>query len=570
MKICLAIGIGRPQGLDPLRGAYAAAQGIGEWGRLNGYRTVTLTDETGPVTVADLCAALLPLLKDTSEELDRVVVSFAGHGVIRDVGEEYWLLSHWNDGTSEAIDVERFKRRLRTYQLKQLSIVGDACRSPIGRQELDLRGSPILPLGPLTSPLIQIDTILAAQAGDPGYAVNNDCFLSAVVRHSLWGRFPEAVEDTPAGRVVKTDGLMHSVETNLVALAANYNRNQYPECVGAFRRPQDEVYTYLDKVVAPPLPPLPRPDAGSSLPSTKGLNRGSGAYYEGTSVPDHVAKFASRLRRDAKQGAWMGAAAVVVPDEPVTGIALSSRASIPKRAGHGWTVSQDLDGSPFLAELASGLWVGAAIYRGRACVLSMGPHGTESLLYVSSTPEHDGLSRVQPLAINAIAELSAGSLGPDQALDFATMLRWGKHDDPTLGVLAAYMYARASDLDSVRGLAWWYVHYRQPIPFDVAMLAEVALEDTGTELVAQIPPVQGRKPRTVLEERNASLLEDRPGCVGRVAGTFPWMRQGWRLLDSAEPLLRPMSEYASELRPAPFTTLTASAGQALAERIRKG
>jgi hypothetical protein len=59
-----------------------------------------------------------------------------------------------------------------------------------------------------------------------------------------------------------------------------------------------------------------------------------------------------------------------------------------------------------------------------------------------------------------------------------------------------------------------------------------------------------------------------------VAGGFPWLRQGWALLDAVSlPVHGGLIELAQTrgiLRPFPFTTLAPDAGYRLAELITSG
>lgn len=61
-----------------------------------------------------------------------------------------------------------------------------------------------------------------------------------------------------------------------------------------------------------------------------------------------------------------------------------------------------------------------------------------------------------------------------------------------------------------------------------------------------------------------------PRATGIVAGAFPWLREGWALLDSeGESGLYPadLARIAVEILPAPFTTLTRAGGAQLARLL---
>jgi len=56
-----------------------------------------------------------------------------------------------------------------------------------------------------------------------------------------------------------------------------------------------------------------------------------------------------------------------------------------------------------------------------------------------------------------------------------------------------------------------------------------------------------------------------------VAGGFPWLRQGWGLLEATTLPFQPqLAAFRTDLTPAPFTTLRQQGGLRLASLIRQG
>ena len=225
--------------------------------------------------------------------------------------------------------------------------------------------------------------------------------------------------------------------------------------------------------------------------------------------------------------------------------------------------------SPLLVQLADGRWTGAAAMPRLIATFSLGADGVVSLIYrpVGWQAGGDKTERV-------IAALRTGALRTEDALDVAAGLRDGKMEDPVLGVLAAYLYDSIGDVDSIRRMAFFYAHFGQAVPFDVAMLARLGAERApdGT-IVAQIPAVRARPPASDAEEQRRGNSVATPARPAPVAGLFPWLRQGWALLEEEDPsplFLTGLPDLQSGLARAPFTTLDAEHGQRLKSLVFPG
>ena len=120
-------------------------------------------------------------------------------------------------------------------------------------------------------------------------------------------------------------------------------------------------------------------------------------------------------------------------------------------------------------------------------------------------------------------------------------------------------------------MAFFYLQHDQPIPYDIALLAQLEGEKRDDGLLwATVPAVPAREPRT---EKESGLgwthlaTEERAGVVG---GFWPWLRQGWSLLDDpaddGSTLVLPgLSEAAGDLTPARFTTFHHAGARRLAD-----
>jgi hypothetical protein len=91
----------------------------------------------------------------------------------------------------------------------------------------------------------------------------------------------------------------------------------------------------------------------------------------------------------------------------------------------------------------------------------------------------------------------------------------------------------------------------------------------GPWLIAEIPAVPEREARNETEAKYNFTRQATPGGRVPVAGGFPWLRQGWPLVEDRREF-RNLAPFADKLRPSVFTTLNPRRGRELAELIRRG
>jgi hypothetical protein len=171
---------------------------------------------------------------------------------------------------------------------------------------------------------------------------------------------------------------------------------------------------------------------------------------------------------------------------------------------------------------------------------------------------------------DAIGRLERGAILAEEATDLAVELRHGKHADPVRGVISAYLYDSIGDVESIRRMAYYYIQHGQAIPYDIALLAQLKGERRNDTLLwATVPAVPSRQPRTEQESRVGWTYSATREATGVVGGFWPWLRQGWALLDEpaadGSTLVLPgLIEVAAELTSARFTTLVHDGGRRLA------
>lgn len=601
MKLFLAIAVGNPEGnLGRIPGAHRAARDLSAWARQNGYHVLEATDEVQPVSVATIASLLTPVLQSPANDFERIIVAFAGHGVSRDAADEFWLLSQWKSGATEAIEVGPFRQRLRTYQPRQITLIGDACRTLPTSEARNLRGSPIIPTGPYPPRTVHIDQALATEFGDPAYATpasaaDQYCFLSYVAALALWGEYPEARDGDGPEQVVTSQSLMNAIETHVSRIAETYNKTQSAECNSGFRAP-DNVYTRLGQHgVAPSPPSLPPPTpvdpAGPIRPpndtaeALRVRERGrwlkfmepalnidlehplSGHFRNRTQLVEVLAAL------DNGEEGRIG----VVGDDVVRIQLASARPLIRSTARPLWSPLQgQADADLALVELAtSGAFAVAPLLRDMGVVLSISDDpnlGVAGMRFFPmgrmriATPDIVATAR---LLDEALARLNSGTLQTADVYDISAVLRRGKHDDPVLGVIAAHLYAGRGDIASIRDLAWWFASGMQPVPFDIALLADAEISGPPGDYRIHLPPLERRQPRTDEERRRPHLFDARDAATGVIGGAAPMLRQGWSLLAAGPPAFRPLAAFANDLLPAPFSTLRAEAGARFLNFIRQ-
>jgi hypothetical protein len=267
-RIAIAISVANSVRGRFLGGATNGAKDFLAWAGACGYETTLVSDEETPVTMTTLRSALETALAATADpSIFRVIIYFAGHGVIREAEEGLWLLSDWKEEL-RAVAVEILKRRLAKYGAQQVTIISDACRSlPSSIEVMDLVADAVLKSGPCApNPLMAVDKFIAAQDGAAAFMLPGDdpqddrCLFTGVLLEGLWGQHSDAFSKIEAGKV--TSGSLGTYLTIEGARRArDYGLTLNPNVTPTF--PEGENY-YYDKVAGPAAPalrPWPSPDS---------------------------------------------------------------------------------------------------------------------------------------------------------------------------------------------------------------------------------------------------------------------------------------------------------------------
>jgi len=635
---CLAIGISDAPPLEFLQGAANGAKAFAKWARSLQIQTEVLTDEEEPVGFDEVDDALTRLLADR-QRISRLFIYFAGHGLMRDAGEDLWLLSRWLDD-QRAIAVTPLRRRLERYAIDQVTIIGDACRSLANSADsADLVADPVLGRGPFDPEIPTVDILNASSTFHAAYMVpgqnaeDDRCIFSGVLEEALSGARGEAFE--PTRGCVTSGSLAKFLKSEVPIRAAQYQVELRPHITAGFL-PPDDVYVATKPATAPTLKPWPRTAVAgamntSNVATTRGAKRGWSTrtskeaassrdiMFERFERPEDLnleklAKVAYRewrasvlVRRESKtfspkdfereltrrtqefeasygqegtrpthyeSGAGFSIAGSVAKYVTLGRFA-SATTETEQNVGTWWKIAPIppfgagetlVAPLPLLVELANGFWAGAAALPQFIGTFSVDESGVASLIYRRTYNPSSGRG-----AEAAVARLRSGVLATDAAYDLAARLRDEKEQDPMKGVLAAYLYDGQGDVDSVRNTAWYMANVGIPIPFDMAMLGRLRVVRTpGGRLQAEIPATKGRAPRSKEEETRQWTYGPTPRGSGTVAGVFPWLRQGWALLEDGDPsglVLAGLPELRKHLLSSQFTTLRSEGGQRLRDII---
>lgn len=560
-RIFIGIAVSKPDELSRLPGAIPSALRLAAWARSQCYDTTLVTDSDPgkPVTAATLRDVLAEKLGDGGQE--RVIVAFVGHGLIRGGAEEYWLLNNWRTEATEAVNYIKMRDRLATYGIGQLAIISDACRSLPNSAARFVEGNGIVPIKDYDQKPVQTADWYGTQAAQPSYASplsENEayCFFTRVLTDALLGIPATVTENDPArGKVVRNDKLMTAIEEELPRLASQYDRRQVPDLRGSWRSTPDNIWSVLQQcqVDVPPAVAVPRQ-----------------AIRQFGLSPDRA-----RAERTERATAAFAARLMSEEPQPGTGLRLANGriedVVICPRFGRvtqtpwGLSITLSVRAASFALRLENGRWAAGAVYNDLMGLLAQDEHGIESFILSSAYTRAESAS-----AARAVAKTATGQL-LGQPYDVAAKLREMKHMDPVYGALASYLYARGSEIDEIRRLLYFYGKNGQPAPFDAVLLARIPITRSESGWSAHVPAVRERPPRSPTEAARGYTFEATPAIDVSVAGGFPWLRQGWALLeDDFRPDFRKLYRFARHLAPSTFTTFVPEIGDEFQRLIVQG
>lgn len=578
-KVALAIGISDARPLPHLQGAINGARGFHEWALASGYDSRLAIDEDGPVTIETVKAALEPLIASTPVPVDRVLIYFAGHGLIRDLGQGLWLLSK-SLMDLRAVGVDQLRHRLRLFGVRQVGIFADACRTlPADVSDLLYTEDGVIGRGPMRDALApQVDQFIAAQEGAatimiPGKdPVQDQCVFSGVLLRALWGKKPSAFSARLPGKITSSSIGTH-LETEVAAIANHYKRRIVPNVHPAFREPDDVYYGDQPLTAVGPTfvdwPPL------EEVQIELGTRFGRNFITAPIAMPAQPS-LSQRMGQLQAPTHYETGCGFALEGATVAAVWVASDLFAEKDAGgpEWWRIGQQASyqlhrAAPALIELTGQRFVATTLLPGFIASILCDEHGAKAVVY----RQIHGLSQSGEASVAALDRLESRDLRPDDVMNLAVELRQGKHGDPVLGVVSAYLYDSVGDIDGIRRMAWAYQSHSQPVPFELALLGHLRRvpgpPSFNGPLKVHIHGVPAREPRTEREKPFTWTYEPTPPAEGAVAGFWPLLRQGWTFLDdlsdAESSIVHPaLPSLLPHLTRARFATLNAAGGQRLA------
>ena len=170
-------------------------------------------------------------------------------------------------------------------------------------------------------------------------------------------------------------------------------------------------------------------------------------------------------------------------------------------------------------------------------------------------------------AQQALYLLEKGQLRAGHAHEIASHLRIEKHANPLLGIVCAYLYDLAGDLDSINRMCHFYVAHRQPIPFDIAMLAGGKLRRNSESPGLTTSFLKTKEDSALASNRALAHLDylwnATPAGEGPVAGVAPLLRVGWPRIGTRGDLAwaRRLFNAGEALASSPIATLVGRRGK---------
>jgi len=565
-----------------LPGTLECAKRLKAWAEpdelFRGYTVLSITDEEKPVTVDRLKTEIKAFFEEKGS-LDRLVVYFAGHGLVRSSSDEYWLLSE-APNPDEGIDVEAFKRRLMKIGLGQLNdtltagqlvLIGDCCRDP-NKDSIEFRGDPIVPNTTGDTKVVRMDRFASTELGNVSFHIRRPddtftCLFSDTLLEALEGGIPQAFvnEDHKYSPAVINYSLTEYLENEVPKrVKTQAGKEGKPDIVaGIF--PPDNVYFKAGPAVAAPPPPKSRNISDEKVLNVNAAAEGQGLPEEHISAEDRLFEL-ERKRQDTtnQEHEYRDAARHVFLRGIGNRIGLNVRspyAGLLTDAGRpDFLMNYDVDvvGHPERSRIGFGKVRGYTEIHARGLFGSpiAVPWGEKWLLMPEypntvsiSLQEDDGeLSLLNGGQWSTFFKGRTGNTPPlrlSDAISLADSERVGKERNYPQAVAAGYLYEFAGDFDNILRTAHYMRLGQNVVPFDLGLLCGSNLrwgEDREGRSAAycDLPAVGNAPgPRGTIERPDYTRTSFEAVPDVKLWGLVPMHRQGWMVLKDMDPTLIP-------------------------------
>lgn len=540
VKICVAIGVSQTDRLDPLPGAITAADDVYNWAQQSGYIAEKVTDENSPVTIARIKNVLESLLH-ANEYIEHFILHFAGHGYRTGAEQHVWLPGDWYNAM-QVISVEGLKGQFYRYNIRNLSIFSDACRSyPDAIQQESIEATQVLGRGTRPVTTIKVDRYNASRDGKNAFMLPGDgtspprCIFSSILFEGINGHnaaFDEIIHDK-----VSAHSLEAFTNSRMEEIGIRYRLDCQADIM-VTSVPQSVIFHDRNVTTLSHLPQPLWPD--SSFVSSQAVllsgkktplqNLDSSAFHDNISwllneAFNHVSFIGMNNIYPKRPNL------IVLGEKPLRVWALGySRCLSESKYCSTFDVEIKKDDvSQVLVEFTDGSVTSAVIYKGLFTVLIKSEVAISGWFCIRRL---DDFALWHEQAFKAIWSLQMGELDAREVDEFAAQLRHKKHENPVLGAISSYLYDYTGDVDSIRRMAYFYCTTWQPIPFDIVLMGHLKVTPGKYNIrsIANVPAVSSRDSRSMIEDLPKWVSQSTRETKGLVAGWWPWLRQGWQFI----------------------------------------
>jgi len=548
-----------------LPGTITSARRLREWAEQPeddcNYKVLYLADDVYEKIDVQLVREKVSEFLD-NKFIDRLVVYFAGHGIVRSAGEQFWLLTNAAIDLGEGINVEGFKRGLLKYPIGmnnddcagQLCIIGDACRNT-GRDAINFEGNSILTSIARKSKSIQLDRFLSTGLGDYSFQINPIasqaayCLFSEVMLSALRGEVKEAIETEyhKFQPVVTNHKLAEYLENEVKTRAAAIEVEMQPDISTSIRPP----YNFYKKLNEPLLDVIASSQDGQLAAAIRMAihdSRSESSHAQLTAVQESRKQTLLGLKdlvtweyvRSSEFiiGSWFDSNNThnTISDFRPSFIAVPRSASVKavRRELPLYEIEAiNCHGSPILI-YQDEQWVLIPNYPNVVTVVSRNLPG--DILFFKP---RNGRDELWDTYLSDFSNL-VGSV-PLRAADaqkFADKTRLRKEEYPHQAVTAGYLYEFSNDYDNIARTAHYMARNTGTVPFDLALLCADKIwwsqEENGRLVAfADLPAVQ---PSQAIEQEDNrpyyTMREFEELKNVRLWGIVPTFRQGWSFMQT--------------------------------------
>jgi hypothetical protein len=493
--------------------------------------------------------------------IDRLVVYFAGHGIVRSAGDQFWLLTDAANDQREGINVEAFRRGLLKCNIGnadfagQLCIIGDACRNT-GQDAIEFYGDPILTSAANMNRRIQLDRFLSTGLGDYSFQINQIgsqsayCLFSEVMLSALQGEVKEAIdtEDHRFKPVVTNHKLAEYLEKEVRSRAAAIGEDMEPDLLTGIHPPHN-FYKRLKEPITDVIASSQDPQLAAAIRMSIHDSRPKSSNEQLTAV------------QETRKQTLLG-----LKDRITTEYIRSSRVRVNRRLNLNnpdfLTISDfrpnfiavprsaevevvDRERTLYQIEAINCYDEPILIHQGEKWILipnypnvvSVVSRNLPKDILFFKTGRFEEQNKSWDTYLSDFSNL-VGSvpLRTADAQKFADRIRIGKEEYPHQAVTAGYLYEFSNDYDNIARTAH-YMAYSEAVPFDLALLCADKIwwskENGRLVAFADLPAVEPAQASEQEDKRPYYTRREFDELKNvRLWGIAPIFRQGWSFMQT--------------------------------------